>query len=408
MPTLPRSILNEVAFCPHGVARLLGAYDVPTFLRDDLGERMRHLAGPKDQWASLFSWRNLSTLLNEGFATPPRLRLLRNGTEVDPTLYTHENSQAPNADKCQALMAEGATLILQGVENATPALEALVRELTHDLCGYVHVDVVATTAGVPGLRMHRDNAECFNLQLDGEKIWRVIKPERMYPLTATERFPQRKDVIKCQPPDVSPTWTGTVKPGDMIYVPRGWWHAVSPHVSPSLHLSVAVDLPTMSDYMEWMAKESTRQDSMRRVLPAWEPASNRRRELCDRLSAVIAMLSPESVEVYLEHLATEHSAQRHFALPDAAAPEGPRLTASTRVRLHSARPLHWNVRDGFVSFDWEGRSFRFDGRLRPAFEKLCDLGSHAIADLGDDSIRVIVTALVLSLRAAGILAVVSE
>lgn len=37
--------------------------------------------------------------------------------------------------------------------------------------------------------------------------------------------------------------------GDMVYLPRGWWHHVIPLEVGSFHLSVGSYAPTLFDYM---------------------------------------------------------------------------------------------------------------------------------------------------------------
>jgi hypothetical protein len=43
-----------------------------------------------------------------------------------------------------------------------------------------------------------------------------------------------------------------IEAGDVLYVPRGWWHRVSPiHGQETFHLTVAVTTPLLLDYVIW-------------------------------------------------------------------------------------------------------------------------------------------------------------
>jgi hypothetical protein len=378
--------------------------DAAVFMREYLGEQMLHATGAPDRWSDLFSWQELNAILSSGFVSVPRMRLMIKGAAVDESLYSEERGQRrwPDSGRVQDLMRQGATLILQNIEGVNPRLNTFVRELERDLGADMRVDVVATCASVPGLNMHWDNAECFNLQLDGEKRWQVKRPERLYPLTATSRFPTRSDLVKPGEPETPPTWEATIVPGDLLYLPRGWWHAVTPHVSPSLHLSIAVDIPTLHDFLQWFAQEAVAQESVRRSLPVWQSNVDRRATFTALLASLKDSLSADTIDGYLAQLGISALPRPDYALPDAGTPGAPRLDAHTAVRLRSSKPLGW-TRDGdSVAFEWRGQPYRFHEQLLPALRKLETMRSFTIDELSAGGNRLLVRALVLALLSAGL------
>jgi ribosomal protein L16 Arg81 hydroxylase len=390
-----------------GLERLLVDVDVPTFLSEYLGEQMLHVQGASSQWAELFSWQELNTLLSQGFISHPRARLVRNGVDVDADAYTFERGGRRWLDslRCQRMLAEGASLILTRIESANSRLETFVRELERDLHADVRVDVIATCVPVPGLKIHWDNAECFNLQLDGEKTWQVVRPERPYPLTANERFPQRLDVLKPTPPETAPAWSGTLSPGDLIYLPRGWWHTVTPLTVPSLHLSIAADIPTLSDFVLWFARQSPHYEMARRNLPVWHAAAARQDQIASTLGELAAALSAEAVERFIADFRRDSVVRPAFALPAAGSPEGCELHGATMIRTRSTQPLLWTLADGSVTFDWQGHPHRFDARLAPLLEKLETKRACYVDDLIAGSNRFLTMALLQALIAAGVVEV---
>jgi ribosomal protein L16 Arg81 hydroxylase len=387
-----------------GLRRLLGTIDADTFLRTHIGEQMLHVSGARDLWSDVFSWQELNTVLSGGFVGVPRVRLVSKGVTVDTALYADDvgQRQVPDSRRVQDLMARGATLILQSVEGINPRLNAFVRELERDLGADVRVDVVATTATVPGLNMHWDNAECFNVQLDGEKQWQVIPPERPHPLTATTRFPKRSDLLKPTAPDVPPTWEGVMTPGDLIYLPRGWWHAVTPLISPSLHLSIAVDVPTLHDFLHWYALDAVRHESVRRSLPVWQTTTERRDRIANVLTSLKDSLTTDDVERYLTDFGHFAALRPDYALPYAAAPGAPHLTPQTTVRLRSSRPLGWTLDGDTVHFAWRGQPYRFHVQLLMVLQKLETMRTFTLDELSDGCNRLLVRACVLALLTSGL------
>ena len=142
-----------------GLRHLLGAFDVDMFLNEYLGENMLHLTEDRGRWGELFSWDDLNRLLNrDAAAPPPYLRLVRHGQVVKSSSYSHERGGLTTIDpaRCQRLMAEGATLIVQLPEGLSPALDTLMASLKRDLNAPAYADIVVTSASVPGLKMHWD------------------------------------------------------------------------------------------------------------------------------------------------------------------------------------------------------------------------------------------------------------
>ncbi|NXU42213.1 RIOX2 oxygenase, partial [Drymodes brunneopygia] len=93
-------------------------------------------------------------------------------------------------------------------------------------------NVYITPQGSQGLPPHYDDVEVFILQLEGEKHWRLYKPT--VPL-AREYNVEPEDRIG------NPTHEFILKPGDLLYFPRGTIHqADTPHgISHSTHVTIS-------------------------------------------------------------------------------------------------------------------------------------------------------------------------
>jgi len=80
--------------------------------------------------------------------------------------------------------------------------------------------------------------EAFCIQLEGQKRWRVYEPRN-----AQETLPRESSQNFKQDEIGEPVIDVVLKPGDLLYFPRGWIHqAVSPEGEHSLHLTVSTAL----------------------------------------------------------------------------------------------------------------------------------------------------------------------
>lgn len=165
-------------------------------------------------------------------------------------------------------------------------------------------NVYITPAGSQGLPPHYDDVEVFILQLEGEKHWRLYPPTR--PL-AREYSVEAEDRIG------RPAHEFTLKPGDLLYFPRGTIHQADtpPGLAHSTHVTISTYqnnswgdflLDTISGLVFDTAKEDMefRAGIPRQLLLQVETTAvaTRRlsgflRKLADRLEGTNALLSAD-------------------------------------------------------------------------------------------------------------------
>ena len=57
----------------------------------------------------------------------------------------------------------------------------------------------------------------------------------------TRKYPLAVDVEPTVEKPDTPLWEGMLEDGDLLYIPRGWWHVATPLDEPTLHLTVGVN-----------------------------------------------------------------------------------------------------------------------------------------------------------------------
>lgn len=100
---------------------------------------------------------------------------------------------------------------------------------------FVGVNMYLTPPGSQGFAPHFDDIEAFVLQLEGSKHWRVYSPrsqKETLPSYSSGNFTQDEIGI--------PIREIEMKPGDLLYFPRGFIHqAKTPEETHSLHITVS-------------------------------------------------------------------------------------------------------------------------------------------------------------------------
>ncbi|EPH1775108.1 JmjC domain-containing protein, partial [Acinetobacter baumannii] len=98
-------------------------------------------------------------------------------------------------------------------------------------------------------RAHWDTRDVFVLQLVGRKKWILYEPNFEYPLPS-QQSKDMEHVVKC--PTTEPYMDVILEEGDLLYVPRGWWHDPVPCGERTVHLSVGTYAIYRNDYLHWI------------------------------------------------------------------------------------------------------------------------------------------------------------
>jgi hypothetical protein len=274
----------------------------------------------------------------------PAFRLVADGGPVPPREYTEDVPWRPTAfdalgraDRVAAAHAAGATIVLQALQLHWHPAALYCRGLEQRLGFPVQANAYATPAGAQGFAVHHDTHDVFILQVSGTKQWRIYAPVVELPLSG-----QRWSAGLGDPGP--PVDTLTLRPGDTLYLPRGWPHEAAAQEYDSLHLTVGLHPPTRLDALRAALDECGDDVAFRRAL---DPGGELPRALLDRLAE---RLQPEAVM---------RRARRRFV--DSRRP----VTGEELTQLRAAAAIGPDdpvERRSSVIADLAGTNLRFEGK----------------------------------------------
>ncbi|MDA0565659.1 cupin domain-containing protein [Streptomonospora sp. S1-112] len=194
----------------------------------------------------VFSLELLDRLFFEVALPTSALRLMRDGAVSEAgALARARERTGPTSEtlvdpaKAAAELRRGTTLVFEEVRSWCPPVADLARGVA-EATGYdTYCAAFLTPAGARGARAHYDMASVFIRQVHGSKRWTVGAP--------AERPPARpwkgRDVALTDPEEV------LLRPGDCLYLPRGYIHVGDATHEASLHLSIALKPVTWRDVL---------------------------------------------------------------------------------------------------------------------------------------------------------------
>ena len=197
-----------------------------------------------DDFRDLFSLDDLDELLSFNARRRPDFRVIGRGIQIPESSYTRANIMYPGIPDTRKLAREfegGATIVMQGVQEYHGPLGEFARRLGHDLSRPVHVNAYITPPGAQGFGSHFDPRDAFIVQVEGCKDWTLREPALPRPLAheSWDNVRQRPgwDVARLE--EATPRLL-TLRPGDCLWLPRGWVHSARSGQDTSLHLTLSL------------------------------------------------------------------------------------------------------------------------------------------------------------------------
>jgi len=236
-----------------GLPTLLSPYSTDTFFANYWGKQaLKISASKRDRFNFLFSWKELTDLLNFHEKEFPHFRLASD----KKVLSSVENDNF--LQRCR----EGATLIIDHVHKKVPEISELVSAVQYEL-GLGHrtqVNAYCSWPNVQGFDCHYDTHEVFILQVEGNKEWFVFEDTLGHPVA-------NRHINDASPPETEPYIHTILEPGDVLYIPRGHWHYALAKDKPSIHLTLGVHCYTGADFLDWLKNELQQEELWRQNLP---------------------------------------------------------------------------------------------------------------------------------------------
>lgn len=229
------------------LTRLLGTLDPDAFARDHWGHTL-HLADVEDrggdEFTDLFSLDAVDELVSDRALRTPFLRVAKDGSTLPEGTFTSSGGTGAGMpdqvddSRLLRLFADGSTIVLQGLHRTWSPIRAFAADLADDLGSPVQVNAYVTPAANQGFDDHYDVHDVFVLQVSGTKRWALREPVLPQPLRSQPWTDRREEVAAAarQPAYLETT----LRPGDCLYLPRGWIHSARAMGEVSTHLTIGV------------------------------------------------------------------------------------------------------------------------------------------------------------------------
>jgi ribosomal protein L16 Arg81 hydroxylase len=297
-------------------------------------------------FTDLFSLEAVDELVaNRGIRTP-FVRMATDGSVLDPSRFTSpggfgaEIGDQLDSAKVLREFAGGSTLVLQALHRTWQPIAEFTRQLVAELAHPAQVNAYVTPASSRGFDAHYDVHDVFVIQIHGEKHWMIHPPVQEIPLRDQPWTDHRDAVTRrsAGPPAID----AVLRPGDVLYLPRGWIHSATALGGTSIHLTVGVAPLTRWNLVQQIVLEAAGNVDLRRALPIGFDAAD---------AAATADLVAQTITALADQLASAAERPDHFgpalarALADSLPPEplAPLATIESLAALDGATTVRWRT-----------------------------------------------------------------
>ncbi|WP_439940038.1 cupin domain-containing protein [Streptomyces sp. BBFR115] len=348
------------------------------FLAQVLHRHHRHVPHALAEPGRLITWDDVNTILATHRLEPPRFRLSADGEMLPAYRYTspvttrrHTVWQRLHPAELHARLAEGASLVIDAVDELHPPVGRAAMELEQWLRTGVQTNLYASWTAREGFGVHWDDHDVLVVQIDGAKRWKLYGPTRTAPMY--------KDTDEPEPPPSQPLTELVLLPGDLLYLPRGWWHSVAASEGEhSLHLTFGIQTSTGAQLLSWLADDLRRHPVLREDLPVHATAADQA-DYLERLRKQVtaALEDPNVINGYATMRDASDLTRLRPSLPQVSG-----LTAdpNIRVRLATARARIEPAGDGTsVVFRACDHEWEMAEEALPLLTRLISAVPHALS-----------------------------
>jgi hypothetical protein len=202
----------------------------------------------------------------------------------------------------QGILSSGYSLVIMHVDRNWLPMARLLREIETFLLNPLDTVLFYSPPRVQGAPPHFDPYDNYILQIAGEKDWKIYKPKILLPLNC--------QLHSIADQDLGDAIELRLRPGDLLYLPRGVIHEAGTDAKPSMHLTLYNYAYRWRDLLCDIVERLAEQDvALRRSVPVAVS-----RKIACGASAADAEVADEVASLLrycLDHFARARSVGRH-------------------------------------------------------------------------------------------------
>jgi len=248
-------------------------------------------AKDKDKLQSIMTWSKLNDLLNmSAFWTQSNLKLFLDTIPISTTDYCEafaesgsRESLRPDPQKVNYWLSRGASIVANDVDTLSSGLREAADILEGELSGKVQSNLYCSWQQHQAFPVHMDSHDVFALHVEGEKVWRIYEGKIEEPINHPAFNQINTKNAGAMAGELSDEVT--LRPGDILYIPRGTFHEALASTEGCIHLSFGVTHVIGYDLLALLLEKALEDPEFRKNMPRASSPEAQKRTWIDGLSS---------------------------------------------------------------------------------------------------------------------------
>lgn len=230
------------------IARLVGGQSIDRFNAEVRERHWMHYPdtySPNDIANLFYTADQLEADVDSARIRTEAIDVFVNGQLVRLGDLQHKTGRSPLAVLIEQLR-RGSMVRVRDLQDASPAVGRTVRQLEQLFLARCQANLYLAPAGGAGFPAHFDISDGFIIQCGGAKDWTIYEDyvdQTRLPTADTPWEPERYKPL-------GPGKSMVLRPGDVLYLPRGVMHAARCTNRHSLHLTISLEGLTYADVLQ--------------------------------------------------------------------------------------------------------------------------------------------------------------
>jgi ribosomal protein L16 Arg81 hydroxylase len=322
-------------------ADLIAPLSEAEFFAEYHDKKPLHIPAPApDKLDDVMTWETLSAILNmTAIWSPSNLRLFLDTEAIPVEKYcrpaidrNHQQTMQPDSERVISWLQRGASIVANDIDTLTPGLAAATNALEARLGAKVQSNLYCSWETHQAFPTHFDTHEVFALHVAGEKVWNIYEGRLENPI-ANDAYKNVDDAFNEKNRGALKEAI-TLRPGDVLYIPRGQYHDALASSEGCIHLSLGVTHVIGIDVMTLLFEHALADPAIRSNIPLIGSGDAARKAWVDNLVDQVAKIGKS--EAFQSSIAPMHDEFHYhrggFDLPgDALAEDAdPRFEVSVK------------------------------------------------------------------------------
>jgi ribosomal protein L16 Arg81 hydroxylase len=369
----PRIMTSQAQTKAFDLTALIAPARAEDFFRDHWERKPLHLSrGDAHYYDSILTNEDLEHIISSADLRYPAIQLARNGSYLAAEAYTKNIKHGseffngvPDLAQIQSEYRSGSTVVLPALQRTWAPLRELCAALENDFSHPAHANAYLTPGDSPGFTPHYDTHEVFVLQIAGNKRWQLFEP----PLTLPHRTQSFTPVGYALP---APVLELELKPGDLLYLPRGYVHAAYTSRGHSAHVTVGMTVYTWVELLSELVASSKDMASFRTALPpGFAMRDDLKKTLSEGLARCIDQLRDNSnndrlIETFVQKVRAGRTLPGETFQSDVRV-----IGLHTQLKVPEAGRYRISMEERSTILEFEGRKFVLPDKIRVTIDDMC-------------------------------------